>query len=197
KFLDPYYGNTAIRADIVKAALTMEIVAKAGELPPDFKPPVYEGLLLDAIKAATDMDFRAAIFYSAIAIEALAGTRIEEELQRLLASAPVPPHLRAVESQEGGKKGEIEDPVYKCLRNTGRFPNLLHELPLYVLQKSLKIEAPELYKVARRLYQTRNSLAHRGEPGKDKDLLPVDRQGATAALKCAAEGFAWVCGPRP
>src|SRR5258708_37649949 len=110
----------------------MEMVVKAGELPTDFEPPVYEGVLLDAFKAAKDNDFRSALFYSALAIEALVGTVIEEEHQKLLGATPVPPHIRAVEIQEGNTRGELEDPVYKYLRKTGRFPELLHELPLYV-----------------------------------------------------------------
>jgi hypothetical protein len=188
---EPYYGEVYFDSSLLQEALTMDQVVAAGDLPIDFEPPVYEGLLLDAIRAARDNDFRAAILYSALGIETLAGTRLDEELQKFLAATPPPPHIRAAESQDGRKKGDLEDPVYKHLRSAGRFPNLLHELPLYVLQKSLKLEVPEAYKQARRLYQTRNSLAHRGEPAKDKDFLPIDVHGAVDAIKCANEVFAW------
>jgi hypothetical protein len=193
EFPQPYLGRMRFGpafVDLLDVALTMDLVGKAGELPKDFEPPVYEGLLLDAIKASKERDFRSAIFYSAIAIETLAGTCIEEEHQRLLGETPAPAHIRAVECQEG-KKGKFEDPVYKYLRDTGRFPNLLHELPLYVMKKSLKLEAPEVYNQARKLYQTRNSLAHRGEPKKHNALLPVGVSGAVAALECASQVFAW------
>jgi hypothetical protein len=192
KFEEPYIGKVGFSDDSwVETALTMELVVKAGELPLDFEPPVYEVVLLDSFKAMKDKDFRSALFYSALAIEALAGTVIDEEHQKLVTATPVPPQIRAVESQEGGTKGELEDPVFKYLRKTGRFPELMHELPLYVLRRSLKLEDPEIYKQARKLYQTRNSLAHRGETSKDRDLFPIDIYGAVDALKCATEVFAW------
>jgi hypothetical protein len=192
EFGEPYFGTVHFGDEShVETALTMEMVVKAGELPTDFEPPVYEGVLLDAFKAVKDHDFRTALFYSALAIEALAGAIIDEEHQKMLRATLFPPHIRAVESQEGKTKGELEDPVYKYLRRTSRFAELLHELPLYALQKSLKLDMPEVYEQARKLYQTRNSLAHRGEPSKDKDLLPVDLYGAVDALKCATKVFAW------
>jgi hypothetical protein len=71
----------------------------------------------------------------------------------------------------------------------------LHELPLYVFQKSLKQDLPEVYQQARKLYQTRNSLAHCGESAKDRDLLPIDIFGAIDAMKCATAVFAWFGAP--
>jgi hypothetical protein len=189
---EPYIGPVGFGdRSLVETALTAEMVEKAGALAADFEPPVYEGVLLDAFKAVKDHDFRTALFYSALAIETVAGTVLDEEHQKLLTAGSVPPQIRGVTSQDGDTKGEIEDPVYKYLRRNGRFEHLLHETPLYVLGRSLKLDKPEVCKLARKLYQTRNSLAHSGEPSKVKDLLSVDLEGAVDALKCATEVFAW------
>jgi hypothetical protein len=192
EFEKPYYGEVH-RSDnsFVETALTMDLVERAGELPVTFEAPVYEGILLDAFRAVKDNDFRSALLYSALAIEAMAGELIDAEHAKLLAATPPLPHVRAVESQEGRSKGGLEDPVFKWMRKSGRFAELLHELPLYVCRKSLKQDLPEVYQQARKLYQTRNSLAHRGETAKDKELFPIDIFGAVDALKCVREVFAW------
>jgi len=193
EFEDPYFG-TVHHSDnsFIETALTMDLVERTGELPATFEAPAYEGILLDAFRAVKDNDFRSALLYSALAIEAMAGELIDAEHAKLLAATPLPPHVRAVESQEGRSKGSLEDPVFKWMRKSGRFAELLHELPLYVYRKSLKQDLPEVYQLARKLYQTRNSLAHRGETAKDKELLfPIDMFGAVDALKCVKEVFAW------
>jgi hypothetical protein len=192
EFEEPYYG-TVHHGDnsFIETALTMDLVERAGELPTTFEGPVYEGILLDAFRAVKDNDFRSALLYSALAVESMAGELIDAEHAKLLATTPPPPHIRAVTIQEGRSKGDLEDPVFKWMRKSGRFTELLHELPLYVLQRSLKQELPEVYQQARKLYQTRNSLAHRGESDKDRDLYPLDAFGAVDAMKCAREVFGW------
>jgi hypothetical protein len=169
----------------------MDLVERAGELPTTFEASVYEGILLDAFRALKDNDFRSALLYSALAVEAMAGELIDAEPARLLAERPTAPHVRTVEIQEGRSKGTLEDPVFKWIRKSGRFAELLHELPLYVFRRSLKQELPEVYQQARKLYQTRNSLAHRGESDKDRDLFSLDMFGAVDAMKCVREVFAW------
>jgi hypothetical protein len=169
----------------------MAMVVKAGALTNDFQPPVYEGVLLDAMKAMKERDPRGAMLYSAIAVEVMVGTILDTEHEKLLSSTPVATHIRVVESQEGRTKGKLEDPVYNCIRDRGKFLEYLHELPLYVLGRSLKLEHPELFNQARKLYQTRNSLAHRGAPCGGKDQFSIDAYGVVDALKCATEVFAW------
>jgi hypothetical protein len=192
EFEEPYYG-TVHHSDnsFIETALTMDLVERAGELSITFEAPVYEGILLDAFRAVKDNDFRSALLYSALAIEAMAGEFIDAEHAKLLTAIPVPPHVRAVEIQEGRSKSGLEDPVFKWMRKSGRFAELLHELPLYVYRKSLKQDLPEVYQQARKLYQTRNSLAHRGESAKDRELYPIDVFGAVDAMKCVREVFAW------
>lgn len=192
EFEEPYYGEVHHSDNsFVETALTMDLVERAGELPTTFEAPVYEGILLDAFRAVKDNDFRSALLYSALAVEAMAGELIDAEHAKLLAARPPTPHIRAVTIQEGKSKGGLEDPVFKWMRKSGRFAELLHELPLYVLRRSLKQDLPEVYQQARRLYQTRNSLAHRGESDKDRDLYPLDVFGAIDAMKCVRQVFAW------
>jgi hypothetical protein len=192
EFREPYHGTIHYSDNsFIETALTMDLVEQAGELPTTFEAPVYEGILLDACRAVKDNDFRSALLYGALAIEAMAGELLDLEVTKLLAATPPPLHIRAVENLDGRPSGVPEDPVFKWMRKSGRFAELLHELPLYVCRKSLKQDLPEVYQQARKLYQTRNSLAHRGETAKDKDLFPIDMFGAVDALKCVREVFAW------
>jgi hypothetical protein len=191
-FDEPYYGRVHFTdSSFLTTALTMDMVVAAGELPAEFEAPVYETTLLDAFKAVKDNDYRSALLYSAMAVEVMVGTVVDEEHQRMLASTPVNPHIRAVRQGDGESKVELHDPVYEYLRKIARFPELLHELPLYVLQRSLKLDLPDVYSQARKLYQTRNSLAHHGDVSKDNNLLPLDLYGAIDALKCVTKVFAW------
>jgi hypothetical protein len=192
EFEEPYYGQVYHPDNsFVDTALTMDLVERAGELPTTFEAPVYEGILLDAFRAVKDNDYRSALLYSALAVEAMAGELIDAEHAKLMAATPPPPHIRAVASQDERSKGGFEDPVFKWMRKSGRFAELLHELPLYVYRKSLKQDLPEVYQQARKLYQTRNSLAHRGESAMDRDLFPMDVFGAVDAMKCVREVFGW------
>jgi hypothetical protein len=126
-----------------------------------------------------------------MAVEVMVGTVLDDEYDRLLATAPVPQHFRVVDVQEGKSKGLREDPIYAYLRRQGKFLESLHELPLYVLRNSLKLEDPETFEQARKLYQTRNSLAHRGEPCGTKEQFSADIEGAIDALECAVKVFEW------
>ncbi|MCI0704111.1 MAG: hypothetical protein L0241_23890 [Planctomycetia bacterium] len=181
EFGEPYYGEVYFHDFRIDTALTVEMVSRAGELPPKFEPPIYEGVLLDAFKAVIESDFRTALLYAALAIEVVAGTILDQQHKAQLSACPIPPHIRAIRSEAGDSAGELEDPVYKHLRKNGRFENLLHELPLYVMQKSLKLEHPSVFEQARKAYQTRNSLAHLGEPRKDRELFTADLYGVVDA----------------
>jgi len=192
EFEEPYFGKVHFGdSAFLPTALTMELVVKAGELPADFEPPVFEGVLLDAMRAIKQHDYRAAVLYAAMAVEVMVGTVLDDEYKKLLATAPAPQHFRVVEVQDVKSKGSSEDPIYTYLRRQGKFLESLHELPLYLLRKSLKLDDPETYEQARKLYQTRNSLAHRGEPCGTKEQFSADMDGATDALTCAVKVFEW------
>lgn len=192
EFEEPYFGEVHFGdSAFLPTALTMELVVKAGELPDDFEPPVFEGVLLDAMRAVEQHDYRAAVLYGAMAVEVMVGTVLDDKYERLLAATPAPEQFRLVDVREGKSNGAREDPIFAYLRRQGKFLELLHEVPLYVLGRSLKLDDPETFENARKLYQTRNSLAHRGEPCGTKEQFPVDVEGAMDALKCAVKIFEW------
>lgn len=192
EFQEPYFGEVHFGdSAFLPTALTMELVVKAGELPADFEPPVFEGVLLDAMRAIKQHDYRAAVLYGAMAVEVMVGTVLDDEYEKLLATTPVPQKFRMVDVQEAKSKGSREDPIYAYLRRQGKFLESLHELPLYLLGKSLKLDDAETFEQARKLFQTRNSLAHRGEPCGTKEQFSADIEGAIDALTCAVKVFEW------
>ncbi len=52
--------------------------------------------------------------------------------------------------------------VYKYLMENAKFPQLLHEVPLYLLKRSLCIDDPSLYDRLLKHKETRNKIAHEG-----------------------------------
>src|SRR6202007_2360917 len=88
-----------------------------------------------------------------------------------------------------------QDPIYKRLRK-GRadFGALVHEASLYILHKSLLVEDEALYQKAKRLYETRNDLAHSGEVDEKEPnaTYALDQNGSIAALRTAIGVFSWL-----
>lgn len=91
-------------------------------------------------------------------------------------------------------------------RNKGsNFQQLLGDLPLKTLGRSLEVEKPILYAQAEHLYRTRNGLVHEGKWPSDSTALPEGfaGEGAFRALECAQEVFHWFgepgeyCPPTP
>jgi hypothetical protein len=169
----------------------MEKVVKASQLSDDLVVPAYERLMLEAIRAASEVDCDLAILYSALAVETVAGARLDEEYSRLLAMTPWPPHIRAIERRDKNGNTIIEDPEFKKLRSKRVFRVKFHELPLYVLRRSLRNEDPDLFKKVLSLHRTRNSIVHTGWPSEDPEAIPVHVLGVKEALECAVDVFSW------
>jgi hypothetical protein len=110
-------------------------------------------------------------------------------------SGPLDDRFRVIERNVGsGKPPARKDPVFERLRERDHFPTKLHELPLYILGKSLLMDNEPLYGQARNLYATRNHLAHSGEidESSSKDLYSVDQVGSGKALSTTKGVFAWL-----
>ena len=152
--------------------------------------PMYAEILFDAIDADAVGDHRKAILYSAIAVESMAATRIDEMHE--LAWRDSDAGLRRVAIRTGTGDSVEKDPVFDRLRKDSErnFRLLLHELPLYILRRSLLLEDDHLHRDLMTLRSTRNDLVHSGtvEP---HARLPVDRHGAKQALDSAIRAYEW------
>ena len=156
--------------------------AVSSALPPSFL------FLCDASAAFLNNDYVRTILYSAFAVESISLTVLDQtyDLERNREQSPTT--LRIV--KDGGS-AELRDPVFAFLRERGKFLNMLHELPLYLVGKSLLFENSSNYQTAAALYKTRNMLAHLAiVPDEDK-YLTTDANGAEKALRCAVEIFGW------
>lgn len=187
-------GKFRFQNYIVTTAISAERIRAAAALGPDFSPPTHEVLLLDAIVAYRDKDYRKAILYTAISIEVAFGSVIEDAYNRILASQ-ADDRFRVVELPQSN--GTVrKDPVYERLQNRSRsdFSVFLHELSLYVLRRSLLVENQALYADAKRLYSTRNQLVHSGGLAETESVppYPLDERGAMAALRTAVALFSWL-----
>ncbi len=117
---------------ILKTALTLDAARVVKES--DFE--IAHFYLLDAIQSLLRQDFRQAILNAAIAIEVFARIKLDEAYERALQAVPSLPTLRI--SELSTKNGKI-DPIYLALRNRSRLRELLHELPLYLLELVSKL----------------------------------------------------------
>lgn len=157
-------------------ALTFAMMRRELEQTTSLAVPTYADVLLDAIDAAQNGDYRKAILYTAIAVEVMASTVLDGE-------AP-----------EGAIAGaERNDPVRVHLRRSARreFRVLLHELPLYLKKRSLLVENDVLYQRLIRLHGTRNDLAHTGDVSSTVERFSIDYDGTKLAVRTAISAFRW------
>jgi hypothetical protein len=158
--------------------------------------PVHYHLLVDAFSAFRSYDYRQCLLYAAIAAEALAAGRLEQEYAARLVVGSVP-DLRTIELPVAGGTTVRKDPIYEALSARTEFSALLHERPLYLMGKSLLVERPETYRRARMLYATRNKIVHRGEICEDDatQCFSLTSSDAWTALRCVADIFRWFGAP--
>lgn len=153
---------------------------------------VYERLLLDAIHAYKDKDYRRSLLYTAISVETLAATKLDEAYDLITQKGDADNVLRLVAFSQKGGTLITKDPVYELLRNRSKFLELLHEISLYIFGKSLLVDNETLYQKATKLYRTRNKIAHLGEPhAENQTTFAMTEEDALEAVECAMNIFQW------
>lgn len=182
-------GEAHVRDYMVQGALTDEHLRSLGDLVADFEVPIPADVMIDALDAQLDSDWRKTILYSAIAMESLASTVLDGAYRAAL-SAKGPSH-RVVTTIASGGSIVTKDPVYEMLSSGDSFGRLLHERPLYLLGRSLMSDDQDLYRRALTVYKTRNKIAHKGLQPEDEAHLHLSREGALEALKVSIAVFAW------
>lgn len=176
-------GGAQIRSDLLRA-ISADALRR---LSSDDVVPVFGDVLLDAIEAMLESDFRKSILYAAIAVEAAASTALEAEYGRLIA-APAGAEHRVLAAR--GNRA-AHDPIYLRLAQRPNSRTRLHELPLYLLGRSLLVQNEALFTRAMRLSDTRNGLAHTGDVSPRADAYALDRSGALECLETARQVFEW------
>jgi hypothetical protein len=189
----PARSRISVRKYIIDTSITWEQTQAASTYPSDFTPPAFDTILLDAIDAFADQDYRRAILYSAMSVEIVAATKLDEAYESLILVANASSDFRIISIPQAGERVAVKDPIYEYLTSRTDFAQMLHERPLYILSKSLLVDNESLYQTARKLYRTRNKIVHRGEPpaGEDATYFEMNQPDALAAIECAIEVFKW------
>lgn len=185
------------RAYLTECVASRQVaVAAAEKVSARERVPVHHHLLVDAFAVLEGRDYRQAILFAAMAAETMAASRLEAEYDRVLSTSG-DSRFRVVESQRTGGSTARKDPVYESLASRTSFAALLHERPLYLMNKSLLHEKQSVYKTARQMYSARNKIVHRGElsEGDSSNALSLDESGARAALGCAIAILEWFGDP--
>ena len=168
--------------DFSETAIQTRHLVEAARLGPEFSPSIHSDVLLDAVHAFAQNDFRKTILYAATAIESAASFILAKAYADAVSSAAS--HFRIVSIQ-----GEERDPIWEHLSKGTSFRALLHERPLYLLRRSLLVEEKGIYDNARRLYASRNKYAHGAQP--QENTLQLVRQDALLAIQCARAVLEW------
>jgi hypothetical protein len=178
----------SMRNDLLATAVTDgHLVQLATALPTDH---VHVDVMLDAVQADQEGDFRKAILYGAIALEVCAQWVLEEAYEKALADRTA--RHRVIDRRVGAGDVRSKDPVWEMISKNDSFGALLHERPLYLLGRSLLQDDEALYRRALKLYATRNKIVHRGVHAGDEQYLPISREGSVEAIDSATGTLAWL-----
>lgn len=187
--ITPPASNAIVRSYFMATALTEEHMEQVAGMSADFAVPVHADVLLDALEAHIEEDFRKALLYAAIAVEAFARVQLETMSGDNVVRAGV--CHRIISLPQAGGANVRKDPISDLLFEGDSFSRLLHETPLYVLGRSLLVDRPDTYRKALRLYTTRNKIAHLGAPPIDEKHFAATLAGSTEALAAAVDAVEW------
>ena len=183
-------GNSFFQRYVWDTGIMWNQLIEADEnlLNPQFA--IYEKLILDAIHAFKSKDYRKALLYSAISIETLAANKLENFYNCAVQTNSTSLHL--VSLPKSGGQSVIKDPIYDLLLRKSKFKEYLHEIPLYLMGKSLLIENQDLYNNAVKLYATRNKIAHHGESANNNQAtFEMNADDALEAIELTLDVFRW------
>jgi hypothetical protein len=188
--------QASIRKHICESAVSSEHLTEASSAVLSSTVPVHCELANDAAENELRSNYRSAIIFAAAAIEACAGNVIDREYGNKLKQAPLAAHRR-VTITVNRRETIVKDPIYEALRCSSgeggsQFLALLHEIPLYLLERSLMLDKQQTYQLAHSVYRTRNCLAHTGTTDDRKGgLLDVSEDGALTSLQVMNDVFDW------
>jgi len=188
-----HHSKVFMRQYLVDTAITWKHLEIASTIPSNFTSPIFDIILLDAINARADGDYRKTILYSAMSVEIIAATKLDEAYDAIIQQGDDRADLRMISIPQAGGQTSVKDPVYDYLSNKSDFAQLLHERPLYLLKRSLCVDNQQLYQTALKLYRSRNKIVHRGEPpgGEQMSYFGINQPDALTAIECAIEIFKW------
>lgn len=184
--------NARVRNYMVPTAISGSHLQTVGHLPTDYDVPIHAEVLLDALQAHVEHDFRKALLCAAIAVESFARQRLQAAADENVRAA-APQHRTASFTGAGGSTTN-KDPIAELLLQSDSFTKLLHEAPLYILGRSLLLDRPNTYRDMTRLYSTRNKIAHMGMPPNEEKYFAMTMADAKVALHAAISALEWFGG---
>jgi hypothetical protein len=190
-------SKVMVRNYLIESAATPESAVAAADAVETHTLPVHGEMVTDAAEALFEASYRNALILAAIACESCAGVVLESAYKNLMAQgASCDSRFRFVSTTIDRNTVKLHDPIYECLTNArgegnSRFLALMHEQPLYILGRSLRLETPDLYRDVHALYRTRSRLVHSGSAVDTQGLLPVDRDGAHRGVSTANRVLEW------
>ena len=187
-------GNTHISNYDVETAISAESLIATDRLPSTDSISISDSLILDSIQALLERDFRRTLLYAAIALETFISNVLGDSYLNSLKVEAHPTQLRITDFTVSKGNTVKKDPIFTFLDRSSRtnFALLLHEIPLYLLNKSLQLDDAHLYQSALRLYRTRNKIVHSGViPEEDGELFASTFSDAKDGLQTMLNVCYW------
>ena len=186
--VDKHRGMT-MRSAYFKTLVTWDNIKHADKkFTKRYEIPVYDEMMLEAYKALIDKEYKKTILFSVIATESLLSTTYYKIFEQKTLKSNKDKKLRIIKNRDGTYK----DPILKYLLDRNDFKKLLHEVPLYLMNKSILIDNELLYQNLDKLYNTRNKIVHGNAIIYDPEkLVSVDTKGAELAMRMTIETFNW------
>ncbi len=173
--LQHYYIVTGIDAHKIKQAdkLMLDKVEEKS----------FNDISLDAYESYITKDYRKSILYSAMASEIILRHQYVDSYSKILGKKSSKHRVIKVPVEN-----KYKDPVIEHLLTSSKFnfDLLLHELPLYIFNSTIRYDKQKLYQDLKILHDTRNLIVHHGKVFSDKPtkiLLPLDRHGGKKGLE--------------
>jgi len=155
------------------------------------KPKAYQEIFLDAYKALLEDEYNKVILFSVISVESLLAYSYDLLYENQRVKTAKKSNQRWAYNATADT---YHDPIFKALSDRTDFRRLLHEIPMYLLDKSILIDNEVLYQNLRKMYNTRNKIVHWGAPinHDPTKLIPLTKEGANLSFKCAHDCFLWL-----
>jgi hypothetical protein len=145
------------------SAILAEDIKKTKELLGANYLPQYSIIFLDAVHAFLSGDFRKCIVYSAMSMEIVSASVLEKIYEERKSKEGTNANdLRVMSVPRPNGQTAMTDPIFDRLNEIRDKKLRLHEIPLYLLHRSILVENETLYQNAIKVYKARDNIVHYG-----------------------------------
>lgn len=190
----PRYGEgekVATQRWHVGTAISQKHIEIAGRQNITEPPPAFDGMLLEAMSSLMRRDYKTAILLAAVSMENLARHSLAKAYDNAIANTNQGTLRIEFTSNEIEQNTACREELFDLLVESRRFIELLNESSLILCGRSLLRDNKQLYDKARKIYDRRNRIVHKGimEEAETNKIAGIYQ--AIDAVECAIALIDW------